>query len=144
MSLHADDLEPGLFVTVLRGHVEKSWRWGEEHVEEHDHRNGCALIVLAVSLPFVVVGILAGPNGERPAGDTRVTVDTRRVKLGRLSAEYVYALTREPIENLMPRFRDPNRAEKVRGIVEEEVTCERCGGPWPLHAKVCPHYRAPR
>jgi hypothetical protein len=143
MPLQADDLEPGQFISILRGARIRRY-WADEEFADEVGGNGGALVVLAVSLPFIVVGVLADPFGRRPEEDTRVTIDTRKVRLCRVSEDFVYALTKEPVD--LSRWNKPRARAAVSGIkADPEIAlCRWCGGPWPEHAKTCRDYKARR
>ncbi len=96
MQLAADDLTPGMFVTVLESEGPPRpdpARPGPPRETKDYTAAGAVLRVISLSLPFVLVqnmtpGMLRGPR--------MFPVDLRRTKLASLSDEYVRAAMGDP------------------------------------------------
>lgn len=96
MQLAADDLTPGMFVTVLETEGPprpEPGRPGPPRETKDYTAAGAVLRVISLSLPFVLVqnmtpGILRGPR--------MFPVDLRRSRLASLSDEYVRAAMGDP------------------------------------------------
>ena len=83
--VHAEDLEVGELITVLRGPLDHT----PEATIERQHMNGVPMQVLSRDYPYLAVAV---PPGPLTNGAQRFIMDTRRVVLKRISAEYAHAL----------------------------------------------------
>lgn len=122
MQLAADDLAPGLFVTLLetQGPSRPDAPGAGGHSSADYTGAGAVLRVISVSLPFVLVqnmtpGMLRGPR--------MFPVDLRRSKLSTLSNEYVRAAIGEP-----PSPREPISLIDAGVIERPEPPAESQGG----------------
>jgi|GEM_PF-6334070 len=129
MQLAADDLAPGLFVTVLETDGPSRPEPGPpmRARESKDYTGaGAVLRVISVSLPFVLVqnmtpGMLRGPR--------MFPVDLRRSRLASLSDEYVRAAIGKP-----PAMDEPISlldAEVIDGHRSSDPPRESSGEPAP-------------
>jgi hypothetical protein len=91
--LSSDDLQPGLYCTVLRGRRQKLERRAAAGAAQpatrecYDYLKGVPLQVLHAEGPYLVAHVVS--NGEPP----RAILDLRDVELCRISREYVRAVT---------------------------------------------------
>lgn len=105
MTLQADDIDVGMYITVTQGReydASTSLFGGifgvqtaaEPQVRHDCSYNGNVLRVKAISLPFIVVERLTGRHGC-PYLATTLTLDIREVVLSRLTDEFVAAVLPE-------------------------------------------------
>jgi len=90
--LSADELQPGVYCTVLRGRRQKlqprpSGAAQPATRECYDYLKGVPLQVLHVEGPYLIAHVVS--NAEPP----RAILDLRQVQLCRISREYVRAVT---------------------------------------------------
>ena len=89
-ALEMDDLNKGMFLTVLRGNVTNRLINGPEgpmaEIKEDKRLNGKVLRVTAVDLPFIAVEFFY--VGDKIRSDV---LDSRAVELGSLTLEYIEA-----------------------------------------------------
>ena len=85
-----DDIRVGMYITVLRGKMEKrvfpTPDGPEVMHKEKDHYNGKVLEVISVDMPYIVV-ICHESRGSR-----NDTLDLRYIEVMRLAPEYIHSL----------------------------------------------------
>ena len=87
-----DDLRIGDRITVLRGRKPDGWQgYGGPQPENYSNFKGIPLQVLGLDLPYLVCGIIQ----PQPPGThiQKTIVDVREAELGRISQDYMVAVT---------------------------------------------------
>ena len=111
--LEADDLNIGMFITVLRGEETKrvilARNGPEPDIKENKSFNGKVLKILAIDLPYIIIQFY-NVIGKRQTDN----LDTREVKLGTVSTEY--------IKELQPQYLpEVPKEEVIDWIFEQEI-----------------------
>ena len=132
--MQADDLRAGTWVIVLESWETHHHPFYGECESRNEMVSGLPLQVLSVSLPFVVV----------TDGQYHYPIDTRCVKFGRVSKQYVKALKGTKLSEYGLILEEPASKQKQ---ASDKKACPSCGdrmverlvgdGLWSLACNQC-------
>jgi len=109
--LEMDDINKGMFLTVLRGNQTSRVINGPQgpmaEVKEDKRLNGKVLKVIAVDLPFIAVEFFYMASNDKVKRDT---LDIRDLVLGSLTIEYMEAAE--------PRWKIPHNPDLFDGSLD--------------------------
>jgi len=117
--LEMDDIREGMYITVLRGKMERRvlpmTQGGGSVTRERDHYNGKVLEVTALELPYIAVKV------HEPLRSRNDSLDLRQIEVQTIGPEYIHNIVPDlelQVDSFWGEIRDTSLEDADTSIEE--------------------------